>query len=88
LKGIKNGPDPKYFEELENAVKQWATSPAPVPQASLDSFLSLVAQGLAEEARQVGGKYHGYARSMLDEIETQLRERNHMIAEYQNTSKA
>jgi len=88
LKGIKNCPDPKYFEELEKAVKQWATSPAPVPQASLDSFLGLVAQGLAEEARQVGGKYHGYARSMLDEIEKQLRERNHMIAEYQKTRTA
>lgn len=88
LKGIKNGPDPKHFEELEKAVKQWATSPAPVPQASVDSFLSLVAQGLAEEAREVGGKYHGYARSMLDEIEKQLRERNQMIAEYRKTRTA
>ncbi len=85
LKGIKNCPDPTYLAELENALKRWAAAPVPVPQASLDGFLGLVAQGLEEEGRQAGGGYHDYARSILEEIEGQLRARNQVIAEYRKT---
>jgi gamma-glutamylcyclotransferase (GGCT)/AIG2-like uncharacterized protein YtfP len=82
FKGVKDSPYTRYYEEVEKELIQWAAEPVAVSQSVLFSFLSLVARGLEEESGKAGPEYKEYSKTVLDKIETLLRNRNQMVAEH------
>ena len=87
FKGVKDDPFQEYNQEIEGALIQWAAYPAAVSENSLTAFLDLVAQGVQEEADRFGIEYEDYARTMMEKIETRLRQQNRMITEYHQRRK-
>jgi gamma-glutamylcyclotransferase (GGCT)/AIG2-like uncharacterized protein YtfP len=87
FKGVKDCPYKEYYEEIESALIQWAAYPTPVSANSLDAFIEIVAQGLAQEAGNCSQEYEEYTRTITEKIDTQLRRRNQMITEYHQRNK-
>jgi gamma-glutamylcyclotransferase (GGCT)/AIG2-like uncharacterized protein YtfP len=82
FKDCKECPYEGYHAELERFLKKWASRPTSLPASSIEAFLSLVEEGLWQEAQKTSPKYKNYVNEMVDKIEKQIIRRNKRIRHY------
>ncbi len=79
-------PHEQIHRDVAGALIKWAANPTSVAQQTLDTFMSLIEDGLEKEAALVGPKYARYVRRILGKIEEQLHIRNKRIQNYHGYS--